>query len=120
MALLNDSMEGFYGTEAYHRWSPQLYPTHLLTDGAKYAAETYKAFWLMDAIASYAKKLRNEPFQVWKLRKLPEGGAVLTCEDGNYRPLTSQKIEFTDIPGDIDIWVGQSGEYWVLHLPSES
>lgn len=119
MALLNDSMDGFYGTATYSRWSPTVFPTHLLTDGTKHVAETYKAFWLMDAIASYAKKLRNEPFQVWKLRLLPEGGAVLTCEDGNDNILASQKIEFTDIPGDIDIWVGQSDGYWVLYLPSE-
>src|SRR5512136_632426 len=70
IAELEANLRHFTGTESYtnlrYAW---LRSRFLLTDGAKYLAETAKAFWLMDAIASYQmnKQVAAEPFQVWKL-----------------------------------------------------
>lgn len=54
------------------------------TDGIKTLAELAGAYWLIDLAASHQtnRKVRAEPFQLWTLRKLPEGSknkAVAEC-----------------------------------------
>jgi hypothetical protein len=120
------TLSQFIGTEAYHRWS-LLFPRHVLTDGAKYVADNggqSGAYWLMDAIASYdrhpkmTQKLRD--FQFWKLTR-SGNTATLVCTDGNSdKAKITQKIPFTDFDLDeITLWVQQSGNMTVIHLPSE-
>lgn len=53
----------FTGTEQYHKLS--LFGKFLCTDGVKFVADEGKAYWLIDAIASY---MRKEEFQVWELK----------------------------------------------------
>jgi hypothetical protein len=108
----------FYGTEEYHRWSI-LFPRFVLTDGAKYLAEQAGAYWLMDAIASYKQRYVKEGFAVAHLKKAKKGW-VLTIDDGNDNVLAKQKIEYSDFPLDeIKLYAVQSGDLWVMMLPTE-
>ena len=98
---LETNLPHFTGTEGYINLRyPWLRSRFLLTDGTKYLADTAKAFWLMDAIASHQanKKVAAETFQVWKLVVDEKRQAVLTCTDGNENILAHQEIPFTDFP----------------------
>jgi hypothetical protein len=113
---IEQALPGFYGTEAYHKWSI-LFP-YVLTDGAQFLAENAGAFWLMDVIASYQreKKFKDEPFQVWRLT-VKDGKGEVVADDGNDNVLARQRIPFTDFPLDsiklyfIDGVVLLPGEY---------
>ena len=101
-ADLEANLPHFTGTESYTNLR---YPwlrgqKFLLTDGTKYLAETAKAFWLMDAIASHQtnRQVAAEPFQVWELTVNEKREAVLTCTDGNKTILVRQEIPATDFP----------------------
>jgi hypothetical protein len=132
-----DQLDGFIGTENYHRWSI-LFRRHVLTDGCKFVAdngsksEKGSAYWLFDAIASYHSKVmkhkddRLHYFQIWKLN-VTDGKAVLTCwaDTGKgERAKIRQEIEYTDFPdGDYQFYV-QPGEVggqvvYVIMLTSE-
>jgi hypothetical protein len=74
-----------------------------ITDGVKAMAELCNAFWLIDAVVSWQnkKKVRDEPFQVWKLildTDKDSDSAVLIGEDGNDKRIARQEIEYTDFP----------------------
>jgi len=109
---LLSSLQGFTGTESYTRLRyPFMKTVLLLTDGAKYLAETAKAFWLMDAIASFQiyPRVSNEAFQVWKLIVTEGRKATLTCTDGNFIPLSKMEIDYTDFPlPEITLYAEQS------------
>ena len=105
----------FTGTENYYK--------HLFglqyTDGIKFMAEKAGAYWLIDAIASYQRKVMNNPrlreFQLWQL-VIVDNMAILTCRaDSGLPAVISQMIEYTDFPFDIDLYVCNN----VLLLPSE-
>lgn len=114
-----ENLGQFIGTSAWHRWS-MLARDWLLTDGAQYVAETYGAYWLMDAVASCTRKLHKHPFQVWTLKVDDENrSAVLSATDGDYKKLARQEIPYTDFPGDLTLYVSASEGYWVIMLPSE-
>ena len=105
-------LDQFTGTEKYHKVSP-LYP-FVLTDGVRYLADEGKAWWLLDAIASYRKR---EPFQVWSLDVAPDKTALLLMREDKDAPiLVKQHIEYTDFPLDrVEVWVIDG----VALLPSE-
>lgn len=119
-AELEANLPRFTGTENYYPW---LRSRLLLTDGAKYLAETASAFWLMDAIASHQanKQVANHRFQAWML-SVNGQGAILTCTDGNETVLVRREIPVTDFPlAEITLYVEQS-DYLagrVVMLPSE-
>lgn len=108
----------FTGTTGYHRWSI-LFPQRL-TDGAKYIAEECGAYWLMDAIASYQRKLtQNEElayFQLWELT-VKDNVGVLTCRADSDKPaIVTQKFKYTAFPlPSIKFYV----ENGIILLPSE-
>lgn len=116
MSLQSDIAQ-FTGTNNYY-----LHPTKKLkyTDGVKFIAEKYGAYWLIDAIASYqgSKALNVEDlkrFQLWEL-KVDSGTATLKCKpDSGQPPVIRQWIEFTDFPESITLYV----EGDVLLLPLE-
>ena len=122
---LTSGLPHFIGTESYTRLPyPWLNTNLLLTDGAKYLAETAGAFWLMDAIAFHqiTPAVSCEPFQVWKLTVSESGKSVLSCTDGNQNTLTSMEIEYTDFPlPEITLYAEQSDYLGgrVVMLPSE-
>ena len=111
-AELEVNLPHFTGTESYTNLRyPWLRSRFLLTEGTKYLAETAKAFWLMDAIASHQtnKQVAAEPFQVWKLTVNEQKQAALVCTDGNETVLVRQEIPYSDFPlSEITLYAEQS------------
>ena len=108
----------FYGTEAYYRWSP-IFKNFLLTDGAKYIAESADAYWLVDLFASHLPAYKDEGFAVLYL-KVNGSKATAQIEDGNGKVLKKQKIEYTDFPLDqIVLYCCPQDDQFVIMLPSE-
>ena len=109
-----ENLPYFTGTEHYY--------LHLFgvkyTDGVKYLAESCECFWLIDLISSYQAdpKIKNEEFQVFKLKVNPDKTATVEISDGNHNILATQDIEFTDFPlPEIEIWCIDK----IAILPSE-
>ncbi len=106
----------FTGTEQYYRISRQ----HLLTDGAKYLADSAGAYWLMDAIASHLAEIGTADWFVLVRMKVVDSAALMIYEAGNGNEHARQAIPFTDFPLDeITVYCCWDGEHWVLMLPSE-
>jgi hypothetical protein len=121
----------FSGTTQYYRFSPQLFPYFLLTDGTHYLAEEAGCYWLFELIASlqtHASVRKLQQIQFWTLNVAEDNSAVLICEWDTGQVIYSQQIEFTDFPLDsVRIWVtptemdfrGVVRRHWVAMLPSE-
>jgi len=110
------NLSQFTGTENWYRNG--LVRSVLFTDGVKYVADEAKAYWLIDAIASWQldEKVRKEPFQFWKLTVKPDQTATLVCEDGNKNQVAEQVLTYTDFPDpEISFFFTDN----VLMLPSE-
>ena len=108
----------FYGADGYTRWSP-IFHNFVLTDGAKYLAESADAYWLVDLFASYLQAYKGEGFAVLYL-KVKDGKATAQIEDGNGKVLKKQKIEYTDFPLDqIVLYCCPQDDLFVIMLPSE-
>jgi hypothetical protein len=139
--MLNNHLEKldqFTGTENWYR-SPFNIPAALVedchfpdskfiyTDGVKYMAEEYGAYWLIDAVLSHAREIYAsaaktgdfDPVSFIQAKlDVKESKAVLTFDDGNENEYKEhrQEIEFTDFPeGVFSLWI----ECGVLLLPSE-
>ena len=106
----------------YRHWTGKL----TYTEGVQYLAECAKAYWLIDAIASYQGQevltrdhLLRE-FQVWTLTVHEDRTARLECvPDTGQPPVITQDIEWTDFPlSEIKLYVCL-GEKLCLMLPSE-
>ena len=124
---IQEALPHFYGSVEFHKFS-MLFSRHLLTDGAKFIAEECGAYWLMDILGSYTRKVGRQDFQVWTLKRLGKNcknDAVVTCEDGNGNQLIRQFIPYTDFPLDeITLWCTKSynenGQpFFTVMLPSE-
>lgn len=90
----------------------------MYTDGVRELAEACKAYWLIDLIFShqYIKRVKQESFQVWDLKRVKENQFSMICTDGNYNHVTSQQLPFSDFPYDIaTVWLVDG----CLLLPSE-
>jgi len=112
---IREEMNQFIGTTSYYR-----HPLFgiIYTDGIKFLAEQCQCYWLIDAVASWQtnKKVKEQEFQVYKLKVNEDRSAVLNIEDGNYNIIATQNFEFTDFPlEEIDLWFANN----VLYLPSE-
>lgn len=109
-----DALPNFTGTEHYFS-----HPFGIrFTDGCKYLAESAECFWLLDIVASYQfePKIRNEEFQVFKLKVRDDKSAIVEISDGNYHILMTQEIEYTDFPlPEIELWCIDK----ICILPSE-
>lgn len=93
---------GCNGTLHWHKFT--IGNRYVATDGAKMLADTFGAWWLLEAIASYFYKpeVRREPFQVWTLREqCSHSDALLICDDGNGKELATQRIPYTDFPREL-------------------
>jgi hypothetical protein len=91
-----EDINHFTGTDKYYKHFLGI----LFTDGIKYVADEAGAYWLIDAIASYQPRLRQEEFQSWTLKKNENDSWTLSATDGNDRELVRQEIEFSDFPRD--------------------
>ena len=113
---LLDNLAQFTGTERYYRINRKC----VLTDGAKYLAETAGAYWLMDAAASYLLELGTDDWFVVVRLVVNNDNALLTLEDGNGGIRARQEIPYTDFPlPEQIIYAAWDGEHWVMMLPSE-
>lgn len=76
-------------------------------------AEKSGAYWLIDAVFSYARK---EPFQLWELDVKDSKANLTMREDSDLEALVNQEIEYTDFPeGKWKFYL----ENKVLMLPGE-
>lgn len=112
-----NALPHFTGTENYYEHRMFGGGRLLLTDGVKYISEEAGAFWLIDAIASYQRKLRSYTgMQVWTLQRKNDCEFFLECTDGNSNRLVYQKIPFSDFClNSITYWLCEG----VLMLKSE-
>lgn len=118
--ILN-AMNNHYGTERWYRYSP-LFPNVLLTEGARFIAESCGAYWLMDVICSHLRSVKGR-FAVAtltvknskaKFKLVPD----IPCDAQEI--YAKQNITYTDFPFDeIKFYVVNDGESWVVMLPSE-
>jgi len=122
---LEAELPHFTGTESYTNLRyPWLRKKFLLTDGAKYLAETAKCYWLFDLIASHFanRRVTAEPFQVWVMHiDLEQRKGEIVADDGNGKLIASQSIPFTEFPLDeITLYVTNDDfNGIVVMLPSE-
>ena len=115
--ILN-TLPQFTGTDGYTVWSP-IFRNFVLTDGAKYIAESADAYWLVDLFASHLPAYKDEGFAVLYL-KVNGGKATAQIEDGNGKVLKKQKIEYTDFPLDqIVLYCCPQQGLFVIMLPGE-
>ncbi len=89
------------------------------TAGVKHMAELCRAWWLVDAIASYQPRCMKDrmlkEMQFWSLRREKNGWALICYRDEGDEAFR-QEIEFSDFPLDsIEIWVCNN----TMLLPSE-
>jgi len=115
--LSEADLSRFTGTEYWYRHA--LNRNVLYTDGAKYVADQGGAYWLLDMIAVaqfYEKRIGRMPFQVWKLAVHTDRSATVTCEDGNYNVVFTNRLDFSDFPAaGVTLWFAHN----VIYLPSE-
>jgi hypothetical protein len=111
------ALDQFTGTETWYRHS--MVPKVTYTEGVKYVAETYGAYWLLDLIVFSqidSEKLRKEYFQVWKLEVGDDRVGKITVDDGDHNIIHRSEIPFTDFPQPgITLWFVDL----VILLPSE-
>ena len=113
---LKANLVHFTGTERYYRINRKC----VITDGAKYLADTAGAYWLLDAAASYLLELGTDDWFVLVRLVVNDSKAVLTLEDGNGGIRAQQEIPYTDFPAaEQVVYSSWDGEHWVLMLPSE-
>ena len=106
----------FTGTEHYYRLNRRC----LITAGTKYLAYEARAYWLLDAAASYLLELGTSDWFVLVRLVVSDSHAVLTLEDGNGSVRASQQIPFTDFPiSEQVLYACWDVDHWVLMLPSE-
>jgi len=97
MSLIQELM-GFTGTEQYHATT---FGKLKVTDGIHYLREKANCYWLIDIVESYQDKLKNVPFQLWRIEVHKDKSFTVTCrEDTNTPNLVKQEAEYTDFPLD--------------------
>ena len=113
--LTQADLDNCTGTETYHRIS--MLAKFNSTDGVKVLADKGKAYWLIDAIASYQMYpvVRNMEFQFWTLITKNRKG-ILTLTDGDGKVIKKQEIPYTDFPlSRVQLYLTNN----VLLLPGE-
>jgi len=116
---LNEQFSHFIGTENYYLHFSRGF---LFTDGVKAVADQFKAYWLIDVIASYQirKEVRLKLFQIWTINST-RGKAIVEMQPDIDQPvLVKQQIPVTDFPnGRLTMYYIDDGSNRVLLLPSE-
>ena len=92
---LEAELAQFHGTTKYYKNFTGL----LYTDGVRYLAERAECYWLIDLVGSYQPKLRDIPFQLWRIDVRDDKSALVTMIEDTGQPLkVRQEIPFTDFP----------------------
>ena len=119
MKNLNEEFAGYTGTEKYYKhWCPGI----VYTDGVKAVADKFKAYWLLDVVASYQpyKHVHSENFQLWEICTDNKKAVVTMKADDDKPVIIKQEIAYTDFPeGTLKLWLSNDGEQSVILLPSE-
>ena len=111
-SLSSDLAQCFASDTHYAHWLPGC----KYTEGVQMLASRAGAYWLIDVVFSHftKPKVRREPFQLWSIRKLPEGSknaCVVECRrDRGLKPISRQFIPYTDFPFDD---LGETFEWYV-------
>lgn len=112
---LRSLMNGFCGTEQYHR---AMFCD--ITDGMKAVAKEAGAQWLVDAIGAVMRtKLKAriyQPMTFWRLTVRGDKATLQALEDIPGKELYGQEIEYTDFPEGEWVFYFQNG---ILFLPDE-
>jgi hypothetical protein len=115
MKNANDQLSAFTGTT---QWFKHPLFEKLYTDGVKYMAEKFEAYWLIDLVFSHqlTSKVRNEQFQTWVLKRIEGNSFIAIATDGNDNIIAIQHIPFSDFDADeLTLYYVDN----VLLLPSE-
>ena len=93
--ITTDQLRQFTGSEHWYRhWLGILY-----TDGVKFLAERAGAYWLIDAVVSYQKELKDVTFQIWTIVVSEDNSAILQMREDSDMPVrVEQVIEYSDFP----------------------
>jgi len=111
------NLKHFTGSDQLARFTRNV----LLTEGARYLAESAECFWLFDVYTSHLSAIdsKKDWFTCLKLSK-KDRAASIEIEDGNGRVLAKQEIEYTDFPlNSITLYGCWGGDFWVVMLTSE-
>ena len=104
---LKQILAGFIGTSTYHLHEIGGLKLRL-TDGCDFVRRECNAFWLFDAIVSYqnTREVKQNYYQVWRLKKQKNGTWLLSCEDGHFNVILKQLIEYSDFPlRKFTVWI---------------
>ncbi len=106
----------FTGTAQYWRVARQF----VITDSAKYLAETAACFWLIDAAISHLLELGTADWFVLVRTEVSGSQATMIYEDGNGLERARQAIPYTDLQlPSVNLYAVWDSERWVIMLPSE-
>jgi hypothetical protein len=103
----------FYGTDQYHKGilSPLLH-----TDSVAYFCKEKRAYWLVDMVASYYRRLHKHNFAVITLIVDDNQQAVFEARTDTIGDvIVRQKIQYTDLDVNVKLYF-DSG---VLMFPSD-
>lgn len=109
----------YVGSDIAHPYLLGVY----LTDGVLDLANQESCFWFLDIIASVqsSSKVRNEEFQVWRLKRVQNLNFLVSCSDGGKNDDEEKIVYEQDIPisdFELDI-LTLYFENKVISLPSE-
>jgi len=94
----------FTGSLNHYSHKLPMTPELKLTDGTKYFAEEYGAFWLMDIVATeFLPLLSDEDYIIFiEVNVKADNSALIYGHDGDkgdgQKTLHTRDIEFTDLP----------------------
>lgn len=114
MTHANDLFNDYNSTDNYYKHGLEI----VYTDGVKALSEICNSYWLIDIIGSYQTydRVRNEKFQVWKLKRIKENEFFIEASDGNKNIIAKQTIPFSNFPFDTcTIWLSNG----IVLLPTE-
>jgi hypothetical protein len=122
---LTRELAQYHGSETLYRHS--INPHVVYTEGARALAVNAGAYWLLDeiALANLSRKMvREEPLQIWKLRREDGDSAVLSCDGNDGRGgdarLFTKLIPWTDFPlSEVKLYCQHDGARHCIMLPSE-
>ena len=96
---IKKALDQFTGTENYYKHFTGL----KYTDGIKYLTDKTSCYWFIDIISSYQtdEKVKNCPFQIWKLKVYKDHTAVVHMREDTDAPnIVFQELDYTDFSLD--------------------
>ena len=94
---IKSDLRQFTGTESYYKHFTGIN----FTDGVKFLADKLECYWFLDIIASYQHRLKDVPFQIWRIQVDREKAGMVTMrEDTNEPVIIRQELKYTDFPLD--------------------